>query len=174
MKREMPRTANQAHVLRCMQCFGKVVSCQADNGRVIEGEIVQVLPYGHEFVEHESKCTIVVRDHESKRISFWAPEHVTFIANNAVIVSRHPAAVEFLKGFSLFEEAPVIAEAKREDIEDRIVGGNLPFHLARFAEVIWAIEFPSDPPRGREYSAEDMRKAGARIRAYTVYHVGDD
>jgi hypothetical protein len=64
---------------------------------------------------------------------------------------------------------PVVADdALPDDVRDRIVYGNLPLHLAALAAEVWAVEFDGPPPRGAEYTAEDMRRAGARLTRYTV------
>jgi hypothetical protein len=86
-----------------------------------------------------------------------------------VIVSRHPAAVEFIRRAAPeFAGAPVLAEAKPEDVRGKIVAGNLPLHLAALAEEVWAVEFEGEPPRGREYGLEEMLAAGAALRRYRV------
>ena len=86
-----------------------------------------------------------------------------------IIVSRHPAAVEFiLRASGLPEETPVVATATVTDVADRIVYGNLPLHLAAMARVVVAVEFSGQPPRGAEYTADDMVAAGARLQLYFV------
>jgi hypothetical protein len=85
-----------------------------------------------------------------------------------IIVSRHPAAVEFCRRHSPFTDAPVIEQATPDDVAGKIVAGNLPMHLACLAEMIYAIEFNGAPPRGQEYTVEDMEAAGARLAAYRV------
>jgi hypothetical protein len=120
-----------------------------------------------------------------------------------VIVSRHPAAVEFVRrhlssdtveytlssdGSRLFAQpisgvvlhsddvaaigrmpdVPVLASATAEAVRGKEVFGNLPLHLAAEAELVHAIEFPAAPPRGAEYTVDDMLKAGAVLRPYYV------
>lgn len=63
---------------------------------------------------------------------------------------------------------PILASATEEDVRDKVVYGNLPLHLAAAAQVVFAIEFEGDPPRGAEYTLEDMRRAGAVLRCYQV------
>jgi hypothetical protein len=55
-----------------------------------------------------------------------------------------------------------------DDVKGKIVYGNIPFHLACEAEVVYAIEFDS-PPRAAEYSLEDMENAGAKLVPYLVF-----
>lgn len=89
-----------------------------------------------------------------------------------VIVSRHQAAIQFVKehlsarGIDA-DKVPVIAQATDADVRGRDVYGNLPMHLAAVAWTVWVIEFDV-PPRGQEYTLDDMKQAGARLRSYTV------
>lgn len=86
-----------------------------------------------------------------------------------VIVSRHAAGVEFLQSVCPeFAGAPVLASATPDDVRGKIVGGNLPMHLACLAHEVVAIEFAGAPPRGTEYGLADMQAAGARAARYAV------
>lgn len=86
-----------------------------------------------------------------------------------VIVSRHSAAVEFIRAeCPEFAGAPVVASATTEDVAGAIVAGNLPLNLAAKAAQVFAVEFDGVPPRGTEYGLTEMRAAGARISRYTV------
>jgi hypothetical protein len=89
---------------------------------------------------------------------------------NYVIVSRHQAAIDFIRANDArFADAPVITgNATPEDVMGKVVAGNLPLSLARFAEEVVAVEFDGAPPRGAEYSAADMIAAGARLESYVV------
>jgi hypothetical protein len=88
---------------------------------------------------------------------------------NRVIVSRHPAAVAFIRReLPEFADAPVVATATAEDVAGKDVAGNLPLELAALANVVFAISFTGTPPRGQEYSIEEMDAAGATIRAFRV------
>jgi hypothetical protein len=89
-----------------------------------------------------------------------------------LIVSRHPAAVEFIKtNAPEFKDAPVLASAVRADVIGAVVAGNLPLHLAALAVQVVAVEFTGDPPRGAEYGQTEMIAAGARLTRYTVCSV---
>lgn len=91
---------------------------------------------------------------------------------NTIIVSRHPAAVQFIRETAgLDETIPVFAEVKAEDVAGKIVYGNLPLHLACLCETVYAVEFEGAPPRGQEYSADDMKSAGAKLTPYRVVKV---
>jgi putative CRISPR-associated protein (TIGR02620 family) len=92
--------------------------------------------------------------------------------HNIVIVSRHAAAIEFVR-LALIDKGvdpdtvPVIANATAEDVTGREVYGNVPMHLAALAATVWAIEF-TVPPRGMEYTIADMTAAGAKLVPYVV------
>lgn len=87
----------------------------------------------------------------------------------AIIVTRHPAAVEFILATAgLPDETPVLESATADDVRGCMVYGNLPLHLAALAYRVVAIEFDGPPPRGQEYSLADMQAAGARLAAYDV------
>lgn len=86
-----------------------------------------------------------------------------------VIVSRHPAAIEFIRAERPeFAGAPVLESASASDVAGKVVAGNLPLHLAAWARKVLAVEFTGQAPRGAEYTLADMRAAGARLRAYRV------
>ena len=60
---------------------------------------------------------------------------------------------------------------KADDVLDKVVVGNLPMQLATFCRFVIAVEFSGQPPRGAEYSLEDMEKAGAQLSCYKVERV---
>lgn len=91
-----------------------------------------------------------------------------------IIVSRHPAAIEFIRRTDpRFAEAPVLLTAAPEDVKGAIVAGNLPLHLAAAAAEVVAVEFSGPAPRGQEYGLEEMIAAGARLRRYRVEALGE-
>ena len=97
-----------------------------------------------------------------------------------VIVTRHPAAVDFIASrlgghvqdnkivLGGGEEIPIIASAFADDVRDAEVYGNLPLHLAALTTSVTAIEFDGASPRGQEYTLADMLAAGARLARYNV------
>lgn len=86
-----------------------------------------------------------------------------------VIVTRHPAAVEFIRRTCpVFAHVPVIESATADDVANAEVAGNLPMHLAALADVVMAVEFDGPAPRGVEYTADDMAACGARLVPYIV------
>ena len=88
-----------------------------------------------------------------------------------VIISRHPATIEWLKrNPSIPKDTPiVIGNASAVDVAGKVVIGNLPLSLASMAKAILAVEFTGTPPRGMDYSIEDMLMAGATLKGYIVY-----
>ena len=94
--------------------------------------------------------------------------------NSCLIVTRHPAAEQFIRqADARFADAPVVANATAEDVAGKIVAGNLPLQLACLAEQVHVVEFTGPAPRGQEYSIEDMIAAGAVLRRYVVERAFD-
>jgi hypothetical protein len=88
---------------------------------------------------------------------------------DTVIISRHPAAIEFIRRERPdLADAPVVAQATAEDVRGKRVFGNLPMALAALAAEVWVIEFRGDPPRGTEYDLAAMDAAGAHLARYVV------
>jgi hypothetical protein len=86
-----------------------------------------------------------------------------------IIVSRHAGAVEFVRReLPEFADAPVLASVTAADVHGAEVAGNLPLDLAAQADVVYAITFAGQPPRGQEYTLDDMDAAGASIRGFVV------
>lgn len=86
-----------------------------------------------------------------------------------LIVSRHPAAIEFIRrNDARFRTAPVLESATADDIRGAVAAGNLPLHLASLAAMVIAVEFAGAPPRGTEYGLPEMEAAGARLVPYVV------
>ena len=94
-------------------------------------------------------------------------------AKDVVIVSRHPATVEYIreeleKLFRDVNSIPVLASATVEDCQDKKVWGNVPLNLASVAKTVHAVEFSGAPPRGQEYTLADMKAGGVVITEYKV------
>lgn len=87
-----------------------------------------------------------------------------------VIVTRHPAAEQFIRqSMEAFRDAPVVATATPELVRGKVVAGNLPLDLAAEAREVYAIIFPpGKAPRGQEYTLEQMIEAGARLERFVV------
>lgn len=92
-------------------------------------------------------------------------------ALKTIIVSRHPAAVAWLRAaHPEFAGAPVVDSISAIDVVGADIVGNIPLQMAVIANSVYAIEFDR-PPRGAEYSVDDMVRAGARLVRYRVRHV---
>lgn len=69
------------------------------------------------------------------------------------------------------DEIPVISgNATPDDIRNKDVWGNIPLSLAVYALSVRAVEFALNPPRGMEYTVEDMRKSKAFLSRYVVQY----
>jgi putative CRISPR-associated protein (TIGR02620 family) len=95
---------------------------------------------------------------------------------NIIIVSRHPAAIQFIREQLLeqgldVETIPVLAVATADQLVGKHVYGNLPLQLCAAAAVVTTVEFTGQPPRGLEYSLQEMKAAGARLSSYAVSSV---
>ena len=89
-----------------------------------------------------------------------------------IIVSRHPAAIEFIRReLPQFVDAPVLASVTKAEVAGAEVAGNLPLDLAAAAHTVHAVCFRGQPPRGQEYTLADMDAAGAHIQSFVVIPV---
>jgi hypothetical protein len=151
---QCPLLADVAHVLsvqdmddsgRC-RWLSRGAFCAQHPGARLVGDAARVAPRGYPF-----------------RTAGVSPMEY-------IIVSRHPAAIEFIRAWASeeFGAAPVAASATADDVRAKAVAGNLPLHLAAVAAEVWAVEFDGPPPRGAEYSTRDMVAAGARLARYRV------
>jgi putative CRISPR-associated protein (TIGR02620 family) len=90
-----------------------------------------------------------------------------------VIVTRHPALVQYLHEIGLTTGAEtVLSHVSEADVTGRVVIGVLPLHLAAVAERV--IEVPlSVPPelRGVELTLEQVRQHAGTPVAYSVRRV---
>jgi hypothetical protein len=86
------------------------------------------------------------------------------IIQDAVIVSRHPATIQWLR--RILGDVPVLESAKSADVRDKIVFGNVPLHLAAAAKCVWAVEFRKTAPRGAECDIINSRTV--QLRCYFV------
>ena len=89
-----------------------------------------------------------------------------------LIVSRHPGAIQWLQQhYPWLSSAEIKESVSAEDVTNRVVAGNLPLSLAALCGEFHSIEFQGVPPRGAEYTADDMVLAGARLTRYRVERV---
>ena len=89
----------------------------------------------------------------------------------SVIVTRHPALVEFLVSRELVgTDVPVIEHATADQVRGKHVFGVLPMHLAREAACV--TEIPMNIPqelRGQELTVEQVYKFAGEPWTYTVH-----
>jgi len=87
-----------------------------------------------------------------------------------LIISRHPATVKAITSrYSGIDFDIITGNAIPADVAGNLCIGNLPLHLASLCCVYIAVEFEKFPPRGEEFSAEDMWKQfGMSLRRYAV------
>ncbi len=90
-----------------------------------------------------------------------------------LIVSRHPAAIQFIRMFPGWEHVQAAQSVTADQVSGRLVAGNLPLHLAAIAREVWSVEFRGAPPRGAEYTLQEMLAAGAVLRRYKVRALGE-
>lgn len=93
---------------------------------------------------------------------------VSKIDNDRIIVSRHPAAIEFIQNIPEWRYARVVTFVTKNKILGKKVIGNLPYSLAKYAKEITIIEFKGQPPRGKQYTIKDMLLARAYLAKYVV------
>jgi putative CRISPR-associated protein (TIGR02620 family) len=89
---------------------------------------------------------------------------------NKVVVTRHPALVDYLVELGLItKDTEILTHVTREDIAGKDVIGVLPLHLAAAA---WSVtEVPLDIPaelRGKELDLEDLRQYAGKPVTYHV------
>ena len=89
---------------------------------------------------------------------------------NSVVVTRHPALVEYLWEIGLISRhTPVIAHAKAEDVKGKHVFGVLPMSLACHALSVTEVPLALTPEdRGKELPIERMREIAGQWQTYHV------
>ena len=93
-----------------------------------------------------------------------------YYCREIVVVTRHPALVEYLREIGLVTEATrVVSHASFEDVYGRRVIGVLPLHLASHAHSVTEIPLDLRPEhRGRELSLGEVRELAGDPITYTV------
>ena len=89
---------------------------------------------------------------------------------NTIIVTRHPALVQFLLEQGLIPAGtPVLTHATRSDVEGRDVIGVLPLSLARYAASVTEVPLNLPPElRGQELTLEQVRAHAGAVTRYRV------
>lgn len=87
-----------------------------------------------------------------------------------IIVTRHPALVEYLKEIGVITgDEPVITHATEEDVRGKDVIGVLPLSLASVANRVTEVTLNLTPEiRGRELTLEEVRSVAGDVTTYTV------
>lgn len=92
---------------------------------------------------------------------------------NQVVVTRHPALVEYLREEGVIDETTEIIEhASPDDVRGRHVIGVLPHHLSASAEAASVTEVPLNLPpelRGQELTVEQVRQYAGEPSTYVVF-----
>lgn len=89
---------------------------------------------------------------------------------NKIVVTRHPALVQYLKEIGIIDEnTPVLEHATKEDVAGKHVIGVLPLELASEAKYVTTINLNmTKEHRSRELTLEDMKEIAGEITTYKV------
>lgn len=94
---------------------------------------------------------------------------------NKLVVTRHPALVQYLHEIGLVEsDVPVLEHVNAEDIRGKHVIGVLPLHLAALAASVTEVPLTLTPEdRGQELSVDRLRQIAGEPVTYRVERVLD-
>lgn len=95
-------------------------------------------------------------------------------ARNTVIVTRHPALVEWLqRSGRVATSVQVVTHATADDVRDKFVFGVLPLHLAAEAKSVTEVmlDIPAER-RGQELTLDDMNRFVRGVQTYRVTKLG--
>ena len=92
------------------------------------------------------------------------------MAAEAIIITRHSALVEVLKGLvPELTNAKVIAQATPSEVEGKHVYGVLPLHLAALADRVTTVSLNLPPElRGVELNVEQVRQYMSDLETFKV------
>ena len=96
---------------------------------------------------------------------------IRIITGDVIVVSRHPAFLEFLKEIGLVDEnTPIISHADPSEISGKtVITSGIPLHLAALAKRVITVDLALPPElRGEELTVEDMKKYLKGITEYEV------
>ena len=87
-----------------------------------------------------------------------------------IVVTRHPALVQFLQEEGLVEEStPVLSHADAEDVRGKHAFGVLPLHLAAAAAKVTEVPLALRPEhRGQELDLATMREVAGDPVTYVI------
>jgi hypothetical protein len=158
-----------------------------DGFNPLKTQYVEKEPFRERFTEHEFLYDVALKRYgvdlarriaEEFRSMLYSDQDSQFVSKPAtwlpwekmVVISRHEGEIQFiLKTLRLPDGVRIIrGDATEADVAGKIIIGNVPLALASVASKVLAIEFSGTPPRGEEYSFDDMRAAGASIVGYAV------
>ena len=94
-----------------------------------------------------------------------------------VLVSRHKATIEWLRNEKHFsEDIRVLSHISSPDeIEGKIVIGNIPIHLAHYAKEVWNVTIDLPPElRGSDLTYSQFLDCNPRMERYVVKKLGGD
>lgn len=93
------------------------------------------------------------------------------ILKNIVVVSRHPAFIEYLQELGV-DTSKVVSHASIEDVRGKNVIGNLPPHLMAEAETTTVIPLEmTSEDRGQELDLERIRQIAGTPRTYETKEI---
>lgn len=87
-----------------------------------------------------------------------------------IIVTRHPALIEYLEEMKIIDgNERVITHATEDDVRGKDVIGVLPLSLASLANSVTEVTLNLTPEmRGRELTLEEVRSVAGDVTTYTV------
>lgn len=94
--------------------------------------------------------------------------------SNVIVVTRHPALVEYLvEKRIVVEDVKVLQHATKADVEGMDVVGVLPLHLACHANSVLEVPLKLTPAmRGKELTLAEVRQIALPPRRYQVMRIG--
>lgn len=92
------------------------------------------------------------------------------VIENALVVTRHPSLIVYLKSIGLIDDTAVVIEhASVEVIEGKDVVGVLPHSLSCLTHTFTEIPLMLPPElRGQELSVEDLKAYASEPKCYKV------
>ncbi len=89
-----------------------------------------------------------------------------------LIVTRHAAAEEYIRlHIPHFFHAPISETVSRQDVANKHIAGNVPLSFAADAASVTSVLFETNPPRGGEYTLQDMYDAGVYHATFMVSQI---
>jgi len=93
------------------------------------------------------------------------------LADHVVIVSRHGATIRWLQR-KFGTKIPVLPHVGPEDVEGKLVIGNLPLHLASHAREVWEVVINIPPElRGKDLMEDEFLGLNPQLRRFVVREV---